>query len=146
MVKKKSRIKVVLDTNVLVSALLVRKETSRIVDLWKEEKIIPVFSDETFDEFKTVIGYPKFSLTKDEINSIIFEEVLPFLEVVEVRNRTEGICKDPDDDKFISCALSAGADFLVSGDNDLCSLGNYRSAKIIRPSDFISIFHEKPRK
>jgi putative toxin-antitoxin system toxin component, PIN family len=57
--KRKNKIKVVLDTNVLVSALLFREETSKIVDLWKSRKIIPVFSKETFEEFKTVLGYPK---------------------------------------------------------------------------------------
>jgi putative PIN family toxin of toxin-antitoxin system len=67
--KKKEGVTVVLDTNVLVSALLFRKETSRIVDLWKE-KIIPVFSKETFDEFKMVLGYPKFSLSETVFSQV----------------------------------------------------------------------------
>jgi putative PIN family toxin of toxin-antitoxin system len=144
--KKKSGIKLVLDTNVLISALLFRKETSKIVDLWKREMIIPVLSKETFDEFKKVLGYPKFSLTKDEINSIAYEEVLTFFEVIEVKSRIEGICDDPDDDKFISCALSAGAKFIVSGDAELYKLKRYKSVRIIKPSELLNIFYKKPRK
>ena len=144
--EKKSRIRVVLDTNVLISALLFRKDTSKIIDLWKRGKIIPVLSKETFDEFKVVLDYPKFSLTRDEIYSIIYEEVLPFFDVIEVKSKIEGICKDSDDDKFISCAISSGAKFIVSGDKDLCNFGSYRSAKIIKPSDFLNILYRKLRK
>ena len=144
--EKKSRIKFVLDTNVLISVLLFRKETSKIVDLWKRGKIIPVLSRETFDEFKAVLEYPKFSLTKDEIYSIVYEEVLPFFDVVEVKSQIKGICKDSDDDKFISCAIASGAKFIISGDKDLCNLRSYRSVNIIKLSDFLNIFHRKPRK
>jgi putative PIN family toxin of toxin-antitoxin system len=137
--KKKSKIKVVLDTNVLVSALLFKKETAKIVDLWKSGKIIPIFSKETFDEFKRVLEYPKFALTKDEIGHLILEEVLPFFEVIEVKSSIKAICKDPDDHKFISCALSAKARFVVSGDKDLYSLKSFESVRIIRPSDLLDL-------
>ncbi|HWP91873.1 MAG TPA: putative toxin-antitoxin system toxin component, PIN family [Thermodesulfobacteriota bacterium] len=138
--KKKSKIKVVLDTNVLVSALLFKKETSKIVALWKSGKIVPVLSKEIFDEFKRVLEYPKFALTKNEISHLILEEVLPFFEVIEVKTSIKGICKDLDDDKFISCALSAKARFVVSGDKDLWSLKSFKSVRIIRPSDLLDIF------
>jgi putative PIN family toxin of toxin-antitoxin system len=141
--KKKGKIKVVLDTNVLVSALLFKKETSNIVDLWKSRKIIPVVSVETFDEFRKVLEYPRFSLSKDEIHVIIYKEVLPFFEVVETIRDVKGVCIDPDDDKFLSCALSAKAKFIVSGDKDLQRLQNYKSVIIINPSDLLNIFHDK---
>lgn len=140
--KKKREIKkVVLDTNILVSALLLKGELSKIVDLWEKGKIIPVISMETFEELKNVLEYPKSSLTEDEKRIIIEEEVLPFFEVVDVIDKITGICRDPDDDKFLSCALSASADFIiVSGDEDLCSLKKYKSIKIIKASDLLKIF------
>jgi putative PIN family toxin of toxin-antitoxin system len=141
--KKKGKIKVVLDTNVLVSALLFKKETSKIGDLWKSRKIIPVVSVETFDEFRKVLEYPRFALSNDEIHVIIYKEVLPFFEVVETIRDVKGVCKDPDDDKFLSCALSAKAKFIVSGDKDLQRLQNYKSLIIINPSDLLNIFHDK---
>lgn len=138
--KEKKVKKIVLDTNVLVSALLFRGELSKIVDLWEKGRMIPVISRETFEEFKNVLAYPKFSLTEKEVKTIIEENVLPFFEVVEITNEVSGVCRDPKDDKFFSCALSAKADFIVSGDNDLCDMGKYKSVKIINAAEFIKMF------
>ena len=135
--EKKKIKKVVLDTNILVSALLFRGKLSKIVDLWEKGEIIPVISRETFEEFKNVLTYPKFSLPEMEIKTIIEENILPFFEVVEVANKVSGACRDPEDDKFISCAISASADFIVSGDKDLCELSKYKSVKIINAAEFI---------
>lgn len=137
---KKEVKKIIFDTNILVSALLFKRELSKIVDLWKEGKIIPVVSKETFEEFRRVLEYPKFLLTDTEIKEIIEEEVLPFFEVVEITNQAVGVCRDPDDDKLISCAISASADFIVSGDKDLCSLNKYKSVRIINVTDFLKMF------
>lgn len=139
--KKKKKIKrVVLDTNILVSALLFKGKLSRIVDLWKKGKVIPIICRETFDEIRDVLEYPKFSLSENEIKTIIEEEVLPFFEIVGITDKVKGVCRDPDDDKFLSCAVSASADFIVSGDKDLCNLSKYKSVRIINASDFLKMF------
>ena len=138
--KEKTIGRVVLDTNILVSALLFQAELAGIVDLWKKGRIIPVLSKETFTEFKAVLEYPKFSLTQQEIKVIIEEEVLPYFEVIEVTDNIKGICRDVDDDKFIACAVSASADFIVTGDKDLLDLGKYKSVKIISASVFLKMF------
>ena len=141
MVKKEKTVKkVVLDTNVLVSALLFRGELSKMLLLWKDGRIVPVFSRETFREFKTVLEYTKFSLTEQEIKVIIEEEVLPYFEVINSAYKIKDVCRDADDDKFISCALSASADFIVSGDKDLLDVGKYKSVKIISASEFLKMF------
>lgn len=137
--KEKPVKKVVLDTNVLVSSILFKGELARIVDLWKRGKIVPVISRATFNEFRSVLEYPKFRLTKGEIKAIIEEEVLPFFEIVEITSEVSGVCKDPDDDKFIACALSASADFIVSGDKDLCDVVTHKSIKIIRASHLMKM-------
>ncbi len=136
--KKVSR--VVLDTNVLVSALLFTGKLSKIVDLWRQGKVIPLISRETFEELRAVLEYPKFSLAPDEIQSIIENEILPFFEVVEIQENVRRVCRDPGDDKFIACALSAPAEFLVSGDKDLTDLKRYKTVKIIRVSEFLSMY------
>jgi putative PIN family toxin of toxin-antitoxin system len=136
--KEKTVRKVVLDTNVLISSILFKGELVGIVDLWKKGKIVPVVSKETFNEFRKVLEYPKFRLTKGEIKTIV-EEVLPFFEIVETTVEVSGVCKDPDDDKFIACALAGAADFIVSGDKDLCDIGKYKSVKIVRASDLLRI-------
>jgi putative PIN family toxin of toxin-antitoxin system len=109
------------------------------VDLWKEGRVVPVISKETFQEFKAVLEYPKFRLSKYEIKTIIEEEVLSFFEIVEVTDEVKGICTDPDDDKFIACAIAASADFIVTGDSALCDVGKYRSVKIIKAFDLLKM-------
>jgi putative PIN family toxin of toxin-antitoxin system len=138
--KPKKIIRVVLDTNVLISALLFKGELSRIVGLWQKGKIIPVISKETFDELRTVLEYSKFSLSRAEIKSLIEHDILPFFEVVNVSKHVKGTCRDPEDDKFISCAISASVDWIVTGDKDLSDLKKYQSIRIIHASDFIKMF------
>ena len=138
--KPKKIIRVVLDTNVLISALLFKGELTRMVGLWQRGKMIPIISKETFDELRTVLEYPKFSLSRAEIKSLIEQEILPFFEVVNVSKHVKGACRDPGDDKFISCALSANADYIVTGDRDLSDLKKYQSVRIIHASDFIKVF------
>ena len=131
--------RVVLDTNVLVSALLFTGELSKIVDLWRQGKVIPLISRETFEELRAVLEYPKFSLAPDEIQSIIENEILPFFEVVEIKGKVRGVCRDPGDDKFLACALSGSAHFILSGDRDLIDLKSYKTIRIIKASQFLRL-------
>lgn len=140
--KKKKIRRVVLDTSVLISALLFKGELSRLVVQWQMGVFIPVISKETFEELEAVLGYPKFRLSNEEKRLILREEILPFFEVMEVREKVKGICRDPADDKFISCAVSAGADFIVTGDKDLMAVRRYRSVKIVSASDFLKMITE----
>jgi uncharacterized protein len=135
--KKEITPKVILDTNVLVSALLFKGTLSKMVDLWKAGRIKPVFSQATFQEFKKVLTYPKFALTPKEILILMEEEVLPYFEVVKVIKEVKGICRDPEDNKFLSCALASEVAFIVTGDEDLLILDQFQTVKIIKPIEFI---------
>jgi uncharacterized protein len=59
---------------------------------------------------------------------------------VDVADNLKGVCRDPHDDKFLSCALAASARFLVTGDSDLLSLGKYKKVGIISPEVFLGMF------
>ena len=133
----KKELRVVLDTNVLVSALLFGGSLQEIYKAWKEGKLILIFTEETLEEFVKVLHYPKFGLSEEEINYLLYIEVLPYSEVVEKRyNLPEDVCSDKDDIKFLECALSGKADFIVSGDKDLLSVKKFKELKILKPSDF----------
>lgn len=138
--KKKKRLRVILDTNVLVSALLFRGELSVLVPMWKNGAFTPIFTKETFAEFRSVLAYPKFKLAHDEIDCIIQEEVLPYFDVAAGAQQISGVCKDPQDDKFLSCAMAAHADLIVTGDQAFYELKKFKSVKIISPSVFIKLF------
>ena len=130
-------IRVILDTNVLVSALLFPGELGRIAEGWKSGAFVPVFSRETFDEFRRVLSYPKFSLAVQEIAALIEDEVLPFCEVVEIGEEILSVCRDPADDPFLSCAVAASADYIISGDKDLLTLGSFRNIPIVIAAAFL---------
>jgi putative PIN family toxin of toxin-antitoxin system len=130
-------IRVVLDTNVLVSALLFGGVLNRLVAKWKTGDVVPVFSQATFDEFRRVLAYPRFDLTESEIRVLIEDEVLPYFDIVETREDIRGACRDPEDDIFLSCAVAAGVDAVVSGDKDILDMGSFREIPIISVRDFL---------
>jgi putative PIN family toxin of toxin-antitoxin system len=130
-------VRVVLDTNVLVSALLFHGRLAAMATLWQSGAIVPVISRETFDEFRVVLAYPKFNLTEEEIAAIIEDEILPFFEVTEIVDPVNGVCRDPHDDQFLAAAVSGGAVYLVTGDRDLLELKKFRSVEIVTPQEFL---------
>ena len=138
--KKKEVVRVVLDTNVIVSALLFTGEVSRAFQLWRDQRIIPVICRETFQELRDVLRYPKFGLTDEEILEIIESEVLPYFEVIDLVEEVQNVCRDPDGDKFIACAISAAVDYLVTGDRDLADLKRYRNMRILTVGEFLNLF------
>lgn len=137
--KKLKPLRVVLDTNVFVSALLFGGRSGMLRDMWRAGRIIPLVSKETFAEFRRVLSYPKFQLIQREIHAILSEEILPFVEVVEITEQITGICRDFHDDMFLSVAVCGGAGYLVSGDQDLLVLKNYGTTRIITVAEFLSL-------
>jgi uncharacterized protein len=135
--KKKGITRVVLDTNVLISALLFKGRVSGFVALWQQGRLAPLLSKETFRELRKVLTYPRFALNQEEIRAILEEEVLPFFEIVDPVEPIEGVCTDPDDDPFIACAVSGGAEFVVTGDAQLVGLRRYRTVRFVTPSEFL---------
>lgn len=131
--------RVVLDTNIFISAILFSGKVSMIMDFWKTSAIKPVITKEILNEIIKTLAYPKFHLTEEEIYHIVQEEILPFVEIVKVKKDkiVKGVCKDPEDDKFITCATSAGVDLIISGDPDLLNIKEYKGIKIIKASKFI---------
>jgi len=131
--KKKTKVRIVLDTNVIISAMIFKGEVSKIVNLWRNGTIIPLFSKGTFGEFKTVLTYPKFALSPGEIE-VLIEEILPFSEIVDIKEEVSGVCRDPEDDKFLSCAVSGRADMIITGDAGIIILRRYRGIPIMTVS------------
>jgi putative PIN family toxin of toxin-antitoxin system len=130
-------IRVVLDTNVFVSSFF-GGNPRKIVDLWKTGEIILCLSQPIINEYVEVLR--RLGL-KDEHEleellglfahgfHVVFTAKTPQLHVVE---------KDPDDDKFVECAVALKADCIVSGDRSLTAIQEYMNIKITNPKDFIA--------
>jgi len=114
--------RVLIDTNVLVSGLLFGGKPGRLVALWKQGAIQFLCSKGIIDEYLRVLAYPKFELTEKEIGVILYQEVLPWFEIVTVQAGNPFVREDPEDDKFIWCAVEGKADVLISGDEHLLAL------------------------
>lgn len=116
-------LRVVLDTNVLVSALVFRTgKPAALHTAWQAERIRPLASHETASELIRVLAYPKFQLTDIERHDLL-AEYLPWCESITVpADIVVPEIRDPDDRMLLGLALAGQADALVTGDQDLLSL------------------------
>ena len=131
-------LKVVIDTNVLISALLFGGIPGKLIDPWQRGIIKPAASKEIIEEYLRVLTYSKFKLSEEEINYLLYREIIPFFDVIEAHPGPLIIKKDPEDDKFIRCASTANAKYIISGDRHLLELKKYRKIKILTPTDFLN--------
>ena len=130
--------RVVIDTNVLVSALLFGGGPGGLITLWKENRIQPLSSKDIMGEYLRVLAYPKFRLTEEEIECILSQEILPYFEVITVKSAQPFVLEDPSDDKFIWCALEGNAEAIISSDQHLLSLSSC-PVPIFSPSEFLRV-------
>lgn len=129
----------VIDTNVVISAILFGGTPGELVGLWKAGRITPYITKEIIAEYIRVLAYPKFKLSEEEVNYIIHEEILPFFKVVKSKSGPDNsiITNDPDDDKFIQYAETGNATTLISGDRHLLALKSYKDIEILTPTQFL---------
>jgi putative PIN family toxin of toxin-antitoxin system len=116
--------RVVIDTNCLVSALLFSSGSLKwLREAWQNGNIIPLISRATMDELLRVLQYPKFKLTPQEIEHLL-ADFLPWAQVAEVQQTPSQLPKlsDPDNVKFLALAVIAKAEVLVSGDKDILAV------------------------
>ena len=115
--------RVVFDTNTVISALLFRGVAGWLVAHWRQGNVTPLVSRETAAEFLRVLAYPKFGLSDKQIDAFA-ARYLPFAERIEQVGVVPGIplCRDIHDQKFLDLAAVGRADVLVTGDQDLLLL------------------------
>ncbi len=131
-------LKVVLDTNVFVSAVLGRGPSSILLERWKAGKFTLLFSPLIFDEYFEVIAHPKFDQQEQDIRALA--ELLAERAVALTPQIKVDVCKeDPDDNKFLECAIARAADFIVSGDQHLLRLKEYQGIKIVTIAEFLQL-------
>ena len=127
-------VRVVIDKNVVVSALLFGGIPGKLLLRWQSGRLQPYLSSSIQAEYLQVLAYPRFKLTEAEIDFLNYRQILPYFEVVAVAEQAPVIQADPSDDKFLHCAAAAEADFLVSGDRHLLQLAVYQDIPILSPS------------
>jgi uncharacterized protein len=134
-----AKARVVLDTNVYISALLWTGISHRLLHLAEVGDLTLVTTPGIMEELREVLSRPKFRLRIRTLQSSVAELVEALLSIVEVVQDLpiEPVVKrDPDDDKILACAAIAQADWIVSGDDHLLSLKRYKEIPIVTPSQF----------
>ncbi|MCJ7578071.1 MAG: putative toxin-antitoxin system toxin component, PIN family [candidate division Zixibacteria bacterium] len=136
-------LKAVLDTNLFISALLTAKgNPAKILNRWKAGSFDLVISLPILKEIKRVILYPKIrkrlNWTDVEINEFLLG-LAQFGFMVSGESKIDVIKDDPTDNKYLACALEGNADYIVTGDQHLLKVGEYRGTKIISPKEFLEI-------
>ena len=127
--------RVVLDTNVLLSALLFPAGSlSWLRDAWKSDLVVPLASRVTIAELLRVLHYPKFRLNAGDREDLL-ADYLPWVESVVVSSPPAvPHCRDPKDRPFLELALVGRADALVTGNGDLQELASRFAVPILAPA------------
>ena len=136
--------RLVVDTNVFISGIFFSGPPYDILSAWRHRKVEIVISPDILNEYRRVGDklakrYPGVELG-------------PFLELLAIKARIveappldEKVCSDPDDDKFIACALASRTKLICSGDKALLRASGYRGITILRPKDFVDTYLKKKR-
>lgn len=130
--------KVVLDSNVLISALGYEGSERNILRRCFRKEIQFYLTKEIIDEVLRVLDYPKFDFSekqKSELKLILSE----YGQMVYASNRLSLIKEDPSDNRFLECALAIDADYLITGDKHLLKLKSFGNTTIVRAPDFFRL-------
>jgi putative PIN family toxin of toxin-antitoxin system len=133
--------KIVIDTNIYISAIFWGGKPRVVVDLGRSEQVLIFTSSEIEKEIEKKLK-TKFGLSNEEAAQILLD-FSTFTVPVKVSRRITVIDDDPDDDKFIECAVASRSGFIVSGDKHLLNLKEYKGIKIMKAADFLSLFLKK---
>jgi uncharacterized protein len=134
---RRSVVKVVVDTNILVSGIFWGGKPEQVLNLWRDGKIHLMVTKDILDEYLRVLA--TLGHLDEDLVSDWTDHMCKYSLMVLKTARTE-LCRDPSDNKFLECAISAHADCIISGDNDLLVLETIQGIPILNPSQFLNGF------
>ena len=133
------KLSTVMDTNVLVSGILWRGIPFQLLRWAEKNSLIIYTSLDIMTEVYRVLHYPKFQQYIDNQQASpgeLFTKIASLCTIIQVDEIVKGVCSDTDDEKFLSCALAANVEVLVSGDKHLLDLEKYQSVRILTAREF----------
>ena len=128
--------RVILDTNVFISGVFFSGPPYQILKAWQDGKIKLLLSPEIFEEYERV-----GKALSGQFPSINLHTILSFVtikaEIILAQELSERVSEDPDDDKFLACALSGKCKLVISGDKHLLGVSGFKGIEVIRPRQFL---------
>ena len=133
--------KVVLDTNVFLSAVFFGGVPGRVLQAWRDRRLELILSVPIFSEYQQAAERltARFGCVDIERLLLLLASSCEFIDPPPLPRQ---LCTDPDDDKFIACAVAAHCPFIVSGDRALLRQSGYAGIAILRPRDFATLHLE----
>jgi len=130
--------KIVLDANVFISSFFWHGNPRAVIERAIAGIDALFITKEILDAIEEVIGRPKFHASKDEIQYYI-NSIEEIASKITPKSRIQNASRDASDDKYIECGITAGADYIVSGDIHLLELRKYGCIEIVSPKDYLAI-------
>ena len=127
--------RIVLDTNIYISAAIIGRVCEEILRICRFGNIEVFISDDIIIEIETKLK-EKFFWNDKQIK-VFKENILEFTNIIKTTNKISYIKDDVDDDKILECAISAESDYIISEDKHLIKLKSFRNIKILKPADFL---------
>ncbi|MBS3137006.1 putative toxin-antitoxin system toxin component, PIN family [Candidatus Woesearchaeota archaeon] len=134
--------KVVVDTNVFISAFGWDGIPEKVLNIIDEKGYIIYLSENQLKEIQRVINYPRLNLSEKE-KAVFLKELLSSVVLVKIKTMINIIKEDSDDNIIISTAIENNCDYIISGDNHLLQLKQYKHIRILTPAQFFSLLENK---
>jgi len=132
-------VRIVLNTNVFVSGVFFSGPPYQILKAWRDGKVQLVISQEILEEYQRVGETLAYQFPGVDLGPIL-ELVTVKAELTQAPRLPEPVCDDPDDDKFLACALASNSEVIISGDKHLLKVSGYCGINILRPRKFLDDF------
>ena len=129
-------LKVVMDTNVFVSGVFFSGPPYQILKAWQSGDFELVVSQDILDEYRRVGEILTEERPNIDLNPIL-NFVIEHAKVYKPAKLKGPVCEDPDDDKFLACALASGSRVIVSGDKHLLKVSGYEGIEVLKPREFV---------
>ena len=133
--------RVVIDTNIYISAIFWDGKPREVIDLGRDGKIT-IFT--SLDIENEIVGKLKttFKLAEEDVNRILLD-FSTFTLPIRINKQLIVVQDDPDDNKFIECAVECRANYIISGDRHLLNLKEYEGIKLIKSSEFFKVYYKQ---
>jgi putative PIN family toxin of toxin-antitoxin system len=129
-------VKVILDTNVFVSGVFFAGPPYRILEAWRDGKLQLIISPEILEEYQRVA-----EALSEQFPAVNLRPMLDLLtvkaELFSAQSLPQPVSDDPDDDKFLACAIASKCSVIVSGDKHLLKVSGYQGIRVVKPLDFV---------
>jgi putative PIN family toxin of toxin-antitoxin system len=129
-------VKIVLDTNVLVSGIFFSGPPYEILKAWRGGKIHLVISTEILKEYQRLADELAQQFPGVDVSGIM-DLLMVEAEIAHALPLPKPVCSDPEDDKFLACAVASAAKYLITGDKQLLRVSRYGNVEIVNPRRFV---------